>query len=127
VFKAAVAGAPVTDWRNYDSIYTERYMGTPEGNPKGYETSSPLQKAAQLGTDLLLIHGSSDDNVHLANTMEFVAALIKAGKPYQLRVHPRQLHGFRPKEDRIARDRAVLEHFERTLQPEPAAASPAGQ
>ena len=115
VFKAAVAGAPVVDWKNYDSIYTERYMGTPESNPKGYETSSPLQKAAQLDADLLLIHGSADNNVHFANTMSFVSALIKAGKPYSLDVHPRQLHGFRPKEDRVARDRAVLGHFERTL------------
>jgi dipeptidyl-peptidase-4 len=129
VFKAAVAGAPVTDWKHYDSIYTERYMGTPENNPSGYETSSPLRKAGELGTELLLIHGSSDDNVHLANTMAFVAALVKAGKPHQLRVHPRQLHGFRPREDRLLRDRAILEHFERTLQPgaPAAAAAPAGQ
>ncbi len=117
VFRSGVAGAPVTDWKHYDSIYTERYMGTPEGNPRGYESSSPLQKASALQAELLLIHGSSDDNVHLANTMAFVAALVKAGKPYSLRVHPRQLHGFRPKEDRVARDRAVLEFFERTLQP----------
>jgi dipeptidyl-peptidase-4 len=118
VFKSGVAGAPVTDWKHYDSIYTERYMGTPDNNPKGYETSSPLQKAGALEADLLLIHGSSDDNVHLANTMAFVAALVKAGKPYALQVHPRQLHGFRPKEDRIARDRALVAHFERTLRPE---------
>jgi dipeptidyl-peptidase-4 len=117
VFKAGVAGAPVTDWKHYDTIYTERYMGTPAGNPKGYESSSPLQKAAALQDELLLIHGASDDNVHLANTMAFVAALVKAGKPYSLRVHPRQLHGFRPKEDRVARDRALVEFFERTLQP----------
>jgi dipeptidyl-peptidase-4 len=115
VFRAAVAGAPVTDWRHYDSIYTERYMGTPEANPKGYDASSALQKAGQLKADLLLIHGSADDNVHVANTMSFVAALIKAERPYSLRVHPGQLHGFRPKEDRISRDRAVLAHFERTL------------
>ncbi len=117
VFKAGVAGAPVTDWKHYDSIYTERYMGTPETNPKGYETSSPLHKAGALEADLLLIHGSSDDNVHLANTLAFVAALVKAGKPYSLQLFPRQLHGFRPKEDRIARDRALLAHFERTLRP----------
>jgi dipeptidyl-peptidase 4 len=117
VFRAAVAGAPVTDWKHYDSIYTERYMGTPESNPKGYETSSPLLKAAQVEADLLLIHGSADDNVHLANTMAFVSALIKGGKRCALQVHPRQLHGFRAKEDRIARDRAVLAHFERTLRP----------
>jgi dipeptidyl-peptidase-4 len=92
-------------------------MGTPESNPKGYETSSPLLKAAQVEADLLLIHGSADDNVHLANTMAFLSALIKAGKHCALQVHPRQLHGFRAKEDRIARDRAVLAHFERTLRP----------
>ncbi len=112
-----MAGAPVTDWKHYDSIYTERYMGTPEANPKGYESSSPLQKAADLKADLLLIHGSADDNVHVANTMSFVAALVKAGKAYALQVHPRQLHGFRSKEDRISRDRAVLAHFVRSLQP----------
>jgi len=115
VFRSGVAVSSVTDWKLYDSIYTERYMGTPEGNPKGYETSSPLVKAGQLKADLLLIHGSADDNVHLANTLSFVSALIKAGRPYALQVHPRQLHGFRAKEDRIARDRAVLAHFERTL------------
>jgi dipeptidyl-peptidase-4 len=122
VFKAGVAAAPVTDWKHYDSIYTERYMGTPESNPKGYETSSPLQKAGALEADLLLVHGTSDDNVHLANTLAFVAALVKAGKPYSLQLHPRQLHGFRPKEDRIARDRALLAHFERALMPDGRAA-----
>jgi dipeptidyl-peptidase-4 len=125
VFKAGVAGAPVTDWKHYDTIYTERYMGTPESNPKGYETSSPLQKAGALEAELLLIHGASDDNVHLANTLAFVAALVKAGKPYSLQVHPRQLHGFLAKEDKIARDRAILAHFERTLGPgAPGATSP---
>jgi dipeptidyl-peptidase 4 len=122
VFRAAVAGAPVTDWRHYDTIYTERYMGTPEGNPEGYEASSPLRRAARMDADLLLIHGSADDNVHLANTMAFVSELIKAGRPHALQVHPRQPHGFRPKEDRISRDRAVLAHFQRTLQPGPAGA-----
>jgi dipeptidyl-peptidase-4 len=115
VFRAGVAVYPVTDWTFYDSIYTERYMGTPEGIPQGYETSSPLKKAGQLKADLLLIHGSADDNVHLANTLSFVAALIKAGRPYSLQIHPRQAHGFRPKEDRVARDRATLAHFERAL------------
>ena len=146
-----MAGAPVTDWKHYDTIYTERYMGTPEGNPKGYESSSPLQKAGALEADLLLIHGASDDNVHLANTLAFVTspdlvvalslagtlafdprtdaltdaagqpvtldAPVRAGKPYALQVHPRQLHGFRAKEDKIARDRALVSHFERTLKP----------
>jgi len=117
VFKAGVAGAPVTDWKHYDTIYTERYMGTPEGNPKGYETSSPLAKAADLQADLLLLHGTADDNVHLANTMSFVAALVKAGRAYSLDIQPRQRHGFRSREDRIERDRAILSHLERTLRP----------
>ena len=69
-----------------------------------------------MKADLLLVHGSADDNVHLANTLSFVAALVTAGRPYALQVHPRQMHGFRPKEDRVSRDRAVLAHFERTLQ-----------
>jgi dipeptidyl-peptidase-4 len=117
VFAAAVAGAPVTDWKFYDSIYTERYMGTPEANPKGYETSSPLAKAADLEADLLIIHGTADDNVHLANTIAFAAALVKANRPYALDVHARQMHGFAAREDRVERDTAILAHFERTLRP----------
>jgi dipeptidyl-peptidase-4 len=118
VFASAVAGAPVTDWKHYDTIYTERYMGTPESNPKGYETSSPLAKAADLEADLLIVHGTADDNVHLANTLAFIAALIKANRPYTLDLHARQKHGFSTREDRLARDRAILAHLERTLQPE---------
>ena len=124
VFKAAVAGAPVTDWRFYDTIYTERYMGTPEGNPKGYETSSPLARAGDLQAALLLIHGTGDDNVHLANTLSFVDALIKAGRPYSLLLHPRQMHGFRAKENKVARDAAILAHFETYLKPGGAASHP---
>jgi dipeptidyl-peptidase-4 len=115
VFASAVAGAPVTDWKLYDSIYTERYMGTPEQNSKGYETSSPLAKASFLQADLLIIHGTGDDNVHFANTIAFAAALNKANRPHELDLHARQMHGFAAKEDRISRDRAVLDHFERTL------------
>jgi dipeptidyl-peptidase-4 len=117
VFKAAVAGAPVTDWKHYDTIYTERYMGTPEGNPEGYQSSAPLAKAAELKADLLIIHGTGDDNVHLANTVAFVQALIEAGRPFHLLIAPRQKHGFGPREDRVARDRAILDHFLRTLRP----------
>jgi dipeptidyl-peptidase-4 len=117
VFKAGVAGAPVTDWKFYDTIYTERYMGTPESNPKGYETSSPLARAADLKAELLLIHGSADDNVHLANTIAFEDALIKAGRPHALLIHPGQMHGFRAKENRIARDAAILRLFETHLKP----------
>jgi dipeptidyl-peptidase-4 len=115
VFKAAVAGAPVTDYRFYDTIYTERYMRTPAANPQGYETSSPLSKAGDVRADLLILHGTSDDNVHFANTAAFVDALTKAGRPYALRVFPREMHAFREKANRTARDAAILEHFETYL------------
>ena len=92
-------------------------MGTPEDNPEGYEQGSPLVKASELEADLLIIHGSSDDNVHLANTLAFAAKLIEADRPHRLLIHPRQKHGMRPRADRRARDRATLEHFERTLKP----------
>jgi dipeptidyl-peptidase-4 len=117
VFKAAVAGAPVTDWKLYDSIYTERYMGTPKSNPQGYETSSPLAKAWAVDADLLIIHGTADDNVHVANTMSFADALIRAGRPHALNLHPRQLHGFKDVANRIARDQAIVHHFETYLKP----------
>ncbi len=117
VFQAAVAGAPVVDWRLYDSIYTERYMGTPETNSRGYEASSPLRKAAKLAADLLLVHGTADDNVHLANTVSFVAALVQAGKPYSLRLHPGERHALRSKTDPLARDREILAHLEHALRP----------
>jgi dipeptidyl-peptidase-4 len=115
VFRAAVAGAPVTDWSFYDSIYTERYMRTPAANPQGYESGSPLKKASALQAALLLIHGTADDNVHLANTVSFVDALTKSGRPYGLRIHPREPHAFRDKANRTARDAAILEHFETYL------------
>ena len=117
VFRAGVAGAPVTDWKLYDSIYTERYMGTPKRNPKGYETSSPLAAAAALQGELLIIHGTADDNVHLANTLSFADALIRAGRPHVLNLHPGQLHGFAGKANRIASAQATLRHFETYLKP----------
>jgi dipeptidyl-peptidase-4 len=117
VFRAGVAGAPVTDWKLYDSIYTERYMGTPKSNPKGYETSSPLAAAAALQGDLLIIHGTADDNVHLANTLAFADALIRGGRPHVLNLQPGQLHGLSDVANRVARDQAVLRHFETYLKP----------
>lgn len=79
VFCAGVAVAPVTDWRQYDSAYTERYLGTPQENPEGYRTGSPVSYAEQLHRPLLLIHGTGDDNVHFSNTTEFIDRLIAAG------------------------------------------------
>ena len=92
-FKMGIAGGTVSDWRNYDSIYTERYMQTPQNNPEGYWKSSPVHYAKDLHGKLLLIHGAIDDNVHVLNTMQFVYELQKAGKQFQLMLYPKSRHG----------------------------------
>ena len=92
-FAAGIAGAPVTDWRLYDSIYTERYMGLPSENPKGYDATSCVKAAANLHGKLLLIHGLIDDNVHMQNTMQFADALQMANKPFELMIYPKSRHG----------------------------------
>jgi dipeptidyl-peptidase-4 len=92
-FKMGIAGGTVSDWRNYDSIYTERYMGTPQNNPDGYKKSSPVNFARDLHGKLLLIHGAIDDNVHVQNTVQFVYELQKAGKQIQLMLYPKSRHG----------------------------------
>jgi dipeptidyl-peptidase-4 len=95
VFQVGVAGAPVTDWRNYDSIYTERYMRRPEDNPEGYEKSSCLTYAGNLKGHLFINHGTVDDNVHLTNTIQLVQALLKDNKKFDLMMYPEQQHGIR--------------------------------
>ena len=105
LFKAGIAGAPVTDWRNYDAIYTERYMGLPKDNPEGYKKASPVHAASQLKGRLLLIHGALDDNVHLSNTLQFSNALQKAGKQFEMMIYPNNRHGItRPGQSRHLRD-----------------------
>jgi dipeptidyl-peptidase-4 len=93
VWKVGVAVAPVTDWKYYDSIYTERYMGTPKENPIAYTQSSVLDKAGDLQGSLLISHGTSDDNVHMANTISLVQAFILSGKQIDMMVYPRKTHG----------------------------------
>ncbi len=93
LIKAAVAGAPVTSWRNYDSIYTERYMGLPDENAEAYKTTSPQTKASDLRSKLLIIHNIEDDNVHFANTMQMADALEQAGKPFYMLTYPQRSHG----------------------------------
>ena len=88
VFQAASASSAVTDWRNYDSIYTERFMGLPAQNPKGYEAASAMSYAKNLKGKLLLYYGTADNNVHPANTLQLIAALGQAGKSYDLQVGP---------------------------------------
>jgi dipeptidyl-peptidase-4 len=92
LFRAGIAGAPVTDWRNYDSIYTERYMGLPQENMDGYRATSPVAKAAALQAKLLLIHNIEDDNVHFQNTLQMANALERAGKRFQMLVYPQKGH-----------------------------------
>ncbi len=92
-FKMGIAGGTVADWRDYDTIYTERYMGTPQNNPEGYRKSSPVHFAKDLHGRLLLIHGAIDDNVHMQNTIQFVYELQKAGKQFDLMIYPKSRHG----------------------------------
>lgn len=94
-FKIGIAGAPVTDWTLYDTIYTERYMKTPQNNREGYEKSSVLRAAQNLHGKFLLIHGTQDDNVHLQNTLQLAYELQKAGRPFQLMLYPQSRHGVR--------------------------------
>ncbi len=100
VFKAGVSVAPVTDWNDYDTIYTERYMDRPADNPEGYRESAPLQRAAKLKAALLLVHGSADDNVHLGNSVQILDAFVREGKPVEFMLYPRKNHGIRGKEAR---------------------------
>ena len=93
VFKLAIAVAPVTNWRYYDNIYTERYMQTPQENPNGYDNNSPINHVEKLKGHYLLIHGSADDNVHVQNTMEMISALVKANKQFDLFIYPDKNHG----------------------------------
>ncbi|MFN2511290.1 MAG: S9 family peptidase [Pyrinomonadaceae bacterium] len=92
-FKIGIAGGTVSDWRDYDTIYTERYMGTPQNNPEGYRKSSPVHAAKDLHGKILLVHGAMDDNVHMQNTIQFVYELQKAGKQFELMVYPKSRHG----------------------------------
>ncbi|MEZ7504153.1 S9 family peptidase [Flavobacterium sp. Arc2] len=92
-FKMAIAVAPVTNWRFYDSIYTERYMQTPQENAKGYDDNSPINHVDKLKGKFLLIHGSGDDNVHLQNSMQMMEALIQANKQFDSQIYPDKNHG----------------------------------
>lgn len=93
VFKMAIAVAPVTSWRLYDSIYTERYMTTPKENASGYDDNSPINHVDKLKGDFLLIHGTGDDNVHVQNTMRMVEALVQADKQFEWMIYPDKNHG----------------------------------
>lgn len=115
LIKAAIAGAPVTDWRNYDTIYTERYMGLPEDDIEGYRNSSPILSAPEMGdTKLLIVHNVEDDNVHFENSVQMAAALENAGKQFSMLTYPEKTHGVNGPERRQLLD-TTTKFFEENL------------
>lgn len=115
LFAAGIAGAPVTDWHNYDTIYTERYMNTPKENPKGYEETSVVKAAGKLHGKMLVAHGLMDDNVHLQNTAQLIEELEQADKDFEVMVYPRSRHGITSKHYQ----RLFIDFMQRTLNPSP--------
>jgi dipeptidyl-peptidase-4 len=115
VFKAAVAGAPATHYDGYDTHYTERYMGTPQSNPDGYERSSVLAHVAGIRGKLLIIHGLIDENVHFRHTARLVNALIAARAPYELFLFPDERHLPRQEGDRIYMEERIRDFFMENL------------
>jgi dipeptidyl-peptidase 4 len=116
VFKAGVSVAPVTDWRLYDTAYTERYMGRPQDNPEGYQNSSPVNHVAGLQARLLLIHSTGDDNVHFSNTAELLNDLIRVGKyPTNLMIFPGRGHGINDFPARVELYKGITEFILNSL------------
>jgi dipeptidyl-peptidase-4 len=116
-FRAGVAVAPVTDWRNYDSIYTERYLSQPSEFAAGYRDFSAVNWAANLKGRLLLAQGTGDDNVHMENMVQYVQRLIEAGIPYDLQIYPRKTHSIAGPDVRTHLYNRILAHFEEYLKP----------
>lgn len=115
VFAAAVAGAPVTDWRDYDTHYTERYMGLPEQNAKGYEASSALTWAKELVRPLLILHGPADDNVYFLHSLKLVDALFRAGRRFEFVPLPGYTHLLADSVGITQVNHRIIEHFKRNL------------
>ena len=116
-FRAGVAVAPVTDWRNYDSIYTERYMSEPADFASGYKEFSVVNSAANLKGRLMLAHGTGDDNVHIENTVQYVQKLIEAEISYDLQIYPRKTHSIAGPDVRTHLFNRILAQFETYLKP----------
>jgi dipeptidyl-peptidase-4 len=116
VFACGVAGAPVTDWRNYDTIYTERYMGLPSENAEAYDRSAAVGAAAQLKRPLLIVHNLEDDNVLFQNTLRMAEALERADKQFELMVYPNKSHHLALGRDHF--DRLLVDFFDRNLGPQ---------
>jgi dipeptidyl-peptidase-4 len=121
VFKAGVAGAPVVTWENYDTYYTERYMGLPQENPEGYRASSVLTYAGQLSRPFFLIHGLTDDNVYFQHSVQLADALFLAGKPYEfMPMLGTHMAGASSSVVRLREEQRILEFLNRVLRPDPA-------
>lgn len=114
-FKAGVSIAPVIDWKLYDSAYTERYMRRPQVNPRGYETASLLNKAADLTGHVLIIHGTADDNVHVQHTMQYIDALVQADKQFEMQLYTDDNHHLRKGNNAKHMHRRVLLFLEKEL------------
>jgi dipeptidyl-peptidase-4 len=114
-FRAGAAVAPVTDQLNYDSIYTERYMGLLKDDKDGYEQSDVMTSAEKLHGALLLVHGTSDDNVHFQNSIQMIDALIQAGKQFRLMIYPNKTHSIAGKDAKVHLFTMIVDHFEREL------------
>ena len=117
--------APVTDWRDYDSIYTERYLGLPSEDARELPADSDVNSAADLKGHILILHGTGDDNVHIENTRQYIQKLIEAGIPYDYNIYPRKTHSVSGVDDQTELYSKVLSHFELYLKSKPAAAPPA--
>ncbi len=118
-FAAAVAVAPVTDWKFYDTAYTERFMRTPEENADGYHLGAPLTYAERLDADLLIVHGTGDDNVHPQHTMEITRAFIEAGRPFEMQLYPGRRHSISGGSTRVHLFERITGFLLETLNAEP--------
>jgi dipeptidyl aminopeptidase/acylaminoacyl peptidase len=107
MWKAGISGGTVADWRDYDSVYTERYMLTPDHNREGYDRTAPRFGAGNLTAKLLLLHGTIDDNVHMQNTIQFAYELQKAGRVFRMMLYPKSRHG--------VTDQALLSQMRATM------------
>ena len=120
VYRTAIAVAPVTHWRYYDNIYTERYNGLPQQNQAGYDRGSPLTYAGQLRGNLLLVHGSGDDYVHFQNSEAMINALVSANRPFQLMAYPNRNHGISGGNTTLHLRELLTRYLETNLTPGPA-------
>lgn len=115
IFKAAIAAAPVTSWKLYNNVYTERYMKTPQLNPEGYKKYNPISGVKKQNGKLMLIHGMEDDNVHFQHTVQYINAMNEAQKDYRLYLYPNSAHGIYGKQNRLDVYLKIVEFLRETL------------